>query len=58
MTIQPTTRRQTVQARFADGRVYSRDELAKMANDAGLATVQFHNLTQLPGNSLMIAGRG
>jgi cyclopropane fatty-acyl-phospholipid synthase-like methyltransferase len=43
---------------FADGRVYSREDLAKMANDAGLATVQFHNLTQLPGNGLMVAGRG
>jgi cyclopropane fatty-acyl-phospholipid synthase-like methyltransferase/biotin operon repressor len=42
---------------FADGRVYSRDDLAKMADDAGFTAVQFHNLTQLPGNSLMIAGR-
>lgn len=42
---------------FADGRVFSRDDLAMMADNAGFTSVQFHNLTRLPGNSLMIAVR-
>ena len=42
---------------FADGRVFSRDNLTQMADQANFATIQFHNLTRLPGNSLMIAVR-
>ncbi len=42
---------------FANGRVFSRDDLANMAEKAGFATIHFHNLTRLPGNSLMIAAR-
>ena len=42
---------------FADGRVYSRADLTYMAEEAGFANIQFHNLSRLPGNSLMTADR-
>lgn len=42
---------------FADGRVYSRDDLTQIANDAGFNHIQFHSLMKLPGNGLMIAGK-
>ena len=42
---------------FADGRVYSRDDLTHMVGKAGFGTIQFHNLRRLPGNSLMTAVR-
>lgn len=42
---------------FANSRVYSRNDLAKMVDNAGFTSIQFHNLTQLPGNSLMIGVR-
>ena len=43
---------------LADGRVFSRDDLTRMANVAGFDAVQFYNLRKLPGNSLMVATRG
>ena len=40
---------------FADGRVFSRDELKQMAHGAGFDGIRFHSLNRLPGNSLMLA---
>ncbi|GJM42015.1 MAG: hypothetical protein DHS20C20_22970 [Ardenticatenaceae bacterium] len=42
---------------FADGRVFSRADLTQMAEKAGFTNVQFHNLSRLPGNSLMTANQ-
>ena len=42
---------------FADGRVFSTDELSDMANTAGFVDIKFHSLQRLPGNSLMVAER-
>ncbi|MBE2224226.1 MAG: methyltransferase [Anaerolineae bacterium] len=42
---------------FADGRVFSRDDLTHMAGKVGFGTIQFHNLRNLPGNSLITAVR-
>jgi 2-polyprenyl-3-methyl-5-hydroxy-6-metoxy-1,4-benzoquinol methylase len=42
---------------FADGRVFSRDDLTHMADKAGFGAIRFHNLRRLPGNSLMTATR-
>ena len=42
---------------FADGRVFSRDELSQRAGAAGLGDIRFHNLQRLPGNALMLASR-
>jgi len=42
---------------FADGRIFSRDEMLEMCQQAGFDKVQFHNLTSLPGNTLLTAVR-
>lgn len=42
---------------FADGRVFSRDEMTEICSGAGFADLQFHNLTSLPGNTLLTAVR-
>jgi ubiquinone/menaquinone biosynthesis C-methylase UbiE len=42
---------------FADGRVFSREELGGMACSAGFADIRFHNLQRLPGNALVLATR-
>jgi ubiquinone/menaquinone biosynthesis C-methylase UbiE len=42
---------------FADGRVFSRQELRRMAQEAGFKDASFHNLQRLPGNALMLATR-
>lgn len=42
---------------FADGHVFSADELSDMTNTAGFVDIKFHSLRRLPGNSLMIAER-
>lgn len=42
---------------FADGRVFSRDDLTHLAAEADFTNIQFHTLRRLPGNSLMIATR-
>ncbi len=42
---------------FADGRVFSRPDLTDMADKAGFTSIQFYNLSKLPGNSLMTAVR-
>lgn len=40
---------------FADGRVFSREELMAMCRQAGFNAIQFYNLSQLPGNTLLTA---
>jgi cyclopropane fatty-acyl-phospholipid synthase-like methyltransferase len=40
---------------FADGRVFSREEMMEICRRAGFADIQFHNLPQLPGNTLVTA---
>lgn len=40
---------------FADGHVYSRTELTDICSQAGFKEIQFHNLSQLPGNTLVTA---
>ena len=40
---------------FADGRIFSRDEMSEMCQRAGFSGIQFHNLRSLPGNTLLTA---
>jgi cyclopropane fatty-acyl-phospholipid synthase-like methyltransferase len=40
---------------FADGRIFSRDEMLQMCSRAGFSDGQFHNLPSLPGNTLLTA---
>ena len=40
---------------FADGRIFSRTEMTEMCQRAGFVDIQFHNLRQLPGNTLLTA---
>jgi ubiquinone/menaquinone biosynthesis C-methylase UbiE len=42
---------------FADGRIFSRDEMSEMCQRAGFSDMQFHNLPSLPGNTLLTAVR-
>ena len=42
---------------FADGRIFSRDEMSDMCDRAGFGNIQFHNLPSLPGNTLLTAVR-
>lgn len=42
---------------FADGRVFSREELSQMAQNAGFSDTRFHTLQRLPGNALMLTTR-
>lgn len=43
---------------FADGRIFSRDDMNEIVSRAGFTKVQFHNLRKLPGNTLLTAVRG
>lgn len=40
---------------FADGRIFSREEITEMCHQAGFTGIQFHNLPSLPGNTLLTA---
>jgi cyclopropane fatty-acyl-phospholipid synthase-like methyltransferase len=40
---------------FADGRVFSREEMMEMCSQAGFSDIQFHKLPNLPGNTLLTA---
>ncbi len=40
---------------FADGRIFSRDEMTEMCQRASFSGIQFHNLRSLPGNTLLTA---
>jgi ubiquinone/menaquinone biosynthesis C-methylase UbiE len=40
---------------FADGRIFSREEMTEMCRRAGFRDIQFHNLSRLPGNTLLTA---
>lgn len=40
---------------FADGRVFSREEMTAVCSRAGFTGIQFHNLPKLPGNTLLTA---
>jgi cyclopropane fatty-acyl-phospholipid synthase-like methyltransferase len=40
---------------FADGCVYSRDEMTAICHQAGFTDIHFHNLPRLPGNTLVTA---
>ncbi len=40
---------------FADGRVFSREELTDLLTDAGFHNVQYHSLRAAPGNGLLVA---
>jgi cyclopropane fatty-acyl-phospholipid synthase-like methyltransferase len=40
---------------FADGRVYSREEMKEVCSRAGFTDIQFHSLPKLPGNTLLTA---
>jgi cyclopropane fatty-acyl-phospholipid synthase-like methyltransferase len=42
---------------FADGRVFTRDELTGLLADTGFRNIQFHPLRQSPGSSLFVAER-
>ncbi len=42
---------------FADGRVFTRDELNGLLARSGFAGIQFHSLAQAPGTSLITARR-
>jgi SAM-dependent methyltransferase len=42
---------------FADGRVYTRDELTGLLANTGFGNIQFHPLRQSPGSSLFVAER-
>ena len=42
---------------FADGRIFSREEMSEMISRAGFTNIQFHNLLRLPGNTLLTAVR-
>jgi cyclopropane fatty-acyl-phospholipid synthase-like methyltransferase len=40
---------------FADGRIFSREEMMEICQQAGFSGMQFHNLSSLPGNTLLTA---
>jgi cyclopropane fatty-acyl-phospholipid synthase-like methyltransferase len=43
---------------FADGRIFSREEMSQMCNQAGFTNIRFYNLPTLPGNTLLTAVAG
>lgn len=40
---------------FAGGRTFTRGELARLLNETGFGSIQFHALRQSPGSSLLVA---
>lgn len=40
---------------FADGRIFTRDELTDLLTNTGFRNIQFHPMRQAPGSSLLVA---